>query len=68
MSWKCATSTSSRRMVFSVASEKGPVSAARKYGDWEVRSVVCIRNGVALGPTRSLLVFVKSFGLALYDL
>jgi hypothetical protein len=29
-SWKCVTSMSSRRMVFSVASEKGPVSAARK--------------------------------------
>jgi hypothetical protein len=54
-------------MVFSVASEKGPVSAARKYGDWEVRRVVCIWKRVAFGPMRSMLVFVKSFGLALCD-
>jgi hypothetical protein len=51
--------------MLSVASAKGPVSAARKYGDWLVRSEVWIRKGVALGPMRSVLVFVKSDRLAL---
>lgn len=51
--------------MFSAASENGPVRAARKYGDCDVRRDVCTRNGVALWPTRSLLVFVKSDGLAL---
>jgi hypothetical protein len=58
-------SMSSRRMVFWDASEKGPVSAARKYGDWEVRRDVWIRKGVALGPMSRVLVVVKSDGLAL---
>jgi hypothetical protein len=52
-------------MVFWDASEKGPVSAARKYGDWEVRRDVWIRKGVALGPMSRVLVVVKSDGLAL---
>lgn len=52
-------------MVFSAASENGPVSAALKYGDCVVRRDVCTRNGVALWPIRSVLVLVKSDGLAL---
>jgi hypothetical protein len=51
--------------VLSVASAKGPLSAARKYGDWLVRRELCIRKGVALEPMRSVLVFVKSDRLAL---
>lgn len=52
-------------MVFSAASEKGPLRAARKYGDCDVRREICTRNGVALCPMRRVLVFVKSDGLAL---
>jgi hypothetical protein len=51
--------------VLAVASAKGPVSAARKYGDWVVRREVCIKKGVALGPMRRVLVLVKSEALAL---
>jgi hypothetical protein len=51
--------------VLEVASAKGPVRAARKYGDWVVRREVCSRKGVALGPTSRVLVLVKSEVLAL---
>jgi hypothetical protein len=52
--------TSSSVMHFLVDSRKWPVSAARKYEDCVIKSLVWMWNGVCFGPTRMMLVAMSS--------